>query len=192
MKVYFTSEPNRARQCTVDWISPVLDPATHAVKIRGLIDNSDGRLLSDMYGTMSITVSDGKNSLLLTPDAIVHEHNEAHPERENQAFVFVQVGKALGKAQYRKTPVTVVPLQAGFGVSQPSASASRVASSTESQTRPSVLVCISQGIHAGDSVVVSGTEGLSNEMTELANTRQGSIPPAGASGSSQASLSMKQ
>ena len=191
MKVYFTSEPDRARQCTVDWISPVLDPATHAVKIRGVIDNSDGHLLSDMYGTMSITVSDGKNSLLLPADAILHERNEAHPEKENEAFVFVEVGISSGKTQYRRTPVTVLPLQAGFGVSQPSASASSAAKNEGSQTQPSNLVCIPQGIHAGDRVVVSGCDGLFNEMKLLASAQQGNGQPVGA-GSPQASLSMKQ
>jgi len=190
IKVYFTSEPDRARQCTVDWISPVLDPTTHAIKIRGLIDNSDGHLLSDMYGTMTITVSDGKNSLLLPASAIVHEQNEAQPEKENQAFVFVEVGSASGKTQYRKTPVTVEPLEVGFGASQAAASVSSAARNTGSQTRPSGLVRIAEGVHAGERVVVSGTEGLFNEMQEQANAQQGVVSPAGVS-DSQASLTVK-
>jgi len=175
IKVYFASEWRDAkpyRECKVDWISPVLDPTTHAVKIRGLIDNSDGRLLSDMYGTMIITVSEGKNSLLLPADAIVHEENIAHPERENEAFVFVEAASGMGKAEFRKTPVKVEPLEVGFGASQASASAGSAARNTGNQAQPSGLVRIAEGVRPGDMVVVSGTVGLLNEMKEQANSKQ--------------------
>lgn len=162
MKVYFTSEPDRARECMVDWISPVLDPNTHSIKIRGLLNNTDGHLLSDMYGTMMITVSDGKNSMIIPADAVVREDEEA--------FVFVQAGQGGGKVLFRRTPVKLEPVDVGFGAAETASAAAGSASrNTGSQAKSSGVMRIAEGLKPGDLIVVNGSVGLFNEMKEQSN-----------------------
>lgn len=156
MKVYFTSEPTRARDCAVDWISPVLDPNTHSVKIRGLINNSDGHLLSDMHGTMVITTGDGKNSLVVPADTVVNAGNEA--------YVFVELGSAGGKTQFRRTPVQISAVDAGFGTADSEVTWLPVADSKTGA--PQVMVRISRGLESGQVIVKSGALGLFNEMPQ--------------------------
>jgi membrane fusion protein, heavy metal efflux system len=164
MKVYFTSEPDRGRDCTVDWISPVLDPVTHSIKIRGIIDNSDGHLLSDMYGTMIITVSDGKNSLIIPADAVIRQ--------DEDAYVFVQASQGGGKTQFRRTPVKLEPVDVGFGAAETASAAAGSASrNTGGQGKSSGVMRIADGLKAGDLIVVNGGVGLFNEMKEQANLR---------------------
>jgi cobalt-zinc-cadmium efflux system membrane fusion protein len=159
MKVYFTSEPTRARDCTINWISPVLDPNTHSIKIRGVLDNSDGRLLSDMYGTMLVTIDSGLNSIVVPSDAVVRVGNEA--------FVFVQIGSADGKTQFRKTPVTVESVGVGFGTID--AAAVGPAAQTDAGNGSVVQVRITSGLSPGQTIVKSGTLGLFNEMAQHSN-----------------------
>jgi hypothetical protein len=162
MKLYFTSEPTRARECTVDWISPVLDPNTHSIKIRGILDNSDGRLLSDMYGTMLVTLDAGLNSIVVPSDAVVRVGNKA--------FVFVQVGSAGGKTQFLKTPVTVESVGVGLGTMDTAVDAAVVGApaATASGSSP-ILVRITRGVTAGQTIVKSGALGLFNEMAQHGN-----------------------
>jgi membrane fusion protein, heavy metal efflux system len=162
MNVYFTSEPDRARQCTVDWISPVLDPNTHSIKIRGILDNRDGHLLSDMYGTMIITVGDGKNSMIIPADAVVRE--------DEDAYVFVKAGQGNGKVLFRRTPVKLEPVDVGFGSAETASAAAGSASrNTGSQTKSPGIVRIAEGLKPGDQIVINGGVGLFNEMKEQAN-----------------------
>lgn len=162
MKIYFTSEPTRGRDCTVDWISPVLDPNTHAVKIRGMVQNADGHLLSDMYGTMFITVNDGNNSLVIPADAVVRE--------DENAYVFVQTRQSNGKTTFRRAPVILEPLEVGFGASTASAAAGSAARNT-GEEKSSGLVRVASGLKVGDLIVTDGGVGLYNEMKEQAETQ---------------------
>ena len=166
MKVYFTSEPDRARECNVDWISPVLDPNTHSIKIRGLLDNADGHLLSDMYGTMVLTVAEGKGSLIIPADAVVRQ--------DEDAWVFVQVGRNGSATTFRRTPVKLEPVDVGFGASQQvaSAAAGSAARTTGTQGQSPGSVRVTEGLKSGDLIVVSGGVGLFNEMKEQANVQQ--------------------
>jgi multidrug efflux pump subunit AcrA (membrane-fusion protein) len=172
-KVYFTSEPDRARESKIDWISPVLDPNTHSVKLRGLLDNSDGHILSDMYGTMVVTVDDGKNSIVLPATAVQRV--------EDNAFVFVQVGQKGNATVFRRTPVKVEPVDVGFGAADAaSAAAGSAARNTGNADESSGSVRVADGLHPNDLIVVSGGVGLLNEMKEQEHAQQtsaGGSPP---------------
>ena len=170
MKVYFTSEPDRARDCKVDWISPVLDPNTHSIKIRGLVDNRDGNLLSDMYGNMVLTVAEGKQSIIIPADAVVRQ--------DEDAWVFVQNGQGSGTVTFRRTPVKLQPVDVGFGTSQQvaSAAAGSAARTAGTQEHPSGSVRVAAGLKSGDLIVVSGGVGLFNEMKEQGNVQQVQAP----------------
>lgn len=169
VKAVFTSEPDRVRKCHIEWISPVLDPNTHSVKIRCQLDNADGHLLSDMYGTMVVTVDEGKNSIVVTSDAVVRQ--------DDKSFVFVQVGHAGNKTRYRRTPVNVEPVDVGFGASDTSSAAVGSAARNASQQQAGALqpqtgsLRIVEGLKAGDVIVINGGVGLFNEMQEQANAQ---------------------
>ena len=107
VKVFFTSEPDRARDCRIEWISPSLDPNTHSIRVRARLDNTDGHLLADMYGTMVVTIQEGKNSIVVPSDAVVRKRADA--------FVFVQSGSTGGITSYQRRAVKVEPVDAGFG-----------------------------------------------------------------------------
>jgi membrane fusion protein, heavy metal efflux system len=164
-KVFFTSEPDRGRESKIDWISPVLDPNTHSIKLRGLLDNSDGHILSDMYGTMVVTVDDGKNSIVVPATAV-------QSDQEN-AFVFVQVGQKGNAIVFKRTPVKVEPVDVGFGAADAaSAAAGSAARNTGDSDPSSGSVRIVGGLSPGDLIVTSGGVGLLNEMKEQENEQQ--------------------
>jgi membrane fusion protein, heavy metal efflux system len=164
-KVFFTSEPDRARESKIDWISPVLDPNTHSIKLRGLLDNSDGHILSDMYGTMVVTVDDGKNSIVVPATAV-------QQDGEN-AYVFVQIGRKDNASVFRRTPVKVEPVDVGFGSADAAAAAAGSASRNTGNSEPSSgSVRIVDGLHPDDLIVTSGGVGLLNEMKEQENEQQ--------------------
>jgi cobalt-zinc-cadmium efflux system membrane fusion protein len=160
IKIVFTSDPEHPRQCKVDWISPVLDPNTHSIRIRGLLDNKDGHLLADMYGTMLVTVDTGKNSMLVPADCVIRKGDDA--------YVFVALGSKEGKSSYKRVKVMIEPVDVGFGVSDSAAAAisaggdsSRTGASDA--TRPLRIV---GGIKPGDVIVSSGALGLFTEIEQ--------------------------
>jgi cobalt-zinc-cadmium efflux system membrane fusion protein len=160
IKVIFTSDPEHPRGCKIDWISPVLDPNTHSIRIHGIIDNKDGRLLADMYGTMIVTVDTGKNAIVLPADCVIRKGDDA--------YVFVQAAHASGKTSYRLTKVMIEPVDVGFGVSDSAAtaiSAGRDSSRSESGNlgRPLRVVA---GLHVGEVVVSGGSLGLYTEVEQ--------------------------
>lgn len=162
MKVVFPSEPDRPRECKIEWISPVLDPSTHAVHVQGVLDNADGHILSDMYGTIWVTIGDGKDSIIVPADAVVREGDDA--------FAFVETGRSASSIQYRLTPVKTDAVDVGFGAS-PTASAamSSAAPTTGGRDTASASLRITDGLHSGDMIITSGALGLYNEMKLQAN-----------------------
>jgi cobalt-zinc-cadmium efflux system membrane fusion protein len=73
MAVRLAAFPERSIECSVDAISPALDAATRCIRIRGQIDNADKSLLADMYGTLSVTVDEGRGSIVVPAEAVVHK-----------------------------------------------------------------------------------------------------------------------
>lgn len=171
MKIFFTSEPTRAREAKIDWISPTLDPNTHSVRIRGMLDNSDGHLLSDMYGTMIVTVADGKNSIVVPASSVVRDGTDS--------FIFVQLARSGGKTKYRRTPVKIDSVDVGFGASD-AASAAAIGSAARNAggDKEPGLVRIVEGLKPGDMIVTSGGLGFFNEMIEQAKSQSPQEAPA--------------
>jgi multidrug efflux pump subunit AcrA (membrane-fusion protein) len=101
MRVRLTAFPSLALECTVDLISPQLDVATRSVRIRGMIDNRDRRLLADMYGTLFVMIDEGKNSIIVPAEAVVR--------KLQSSFSFVRTKPpSEGKAgTFEKREVTV-------------------------------------------------------------------------------------
>lgn len=158
MKIFFTSEPDRARECKIDWISPVIDPNTHSVRIRGLLENKDGHLLSDMYGTLIVTVNDGTDSLIVPADAVVRE--------DEKAFIFVRTADADGKKQFRRTLVKIAPISVGFGASEGTSAAAMAAVRGMGPEPQTASLRILEGLKPGEVIVVTGALGLFNELQQ--------------------------
>jgi len=164
MKVYFTSEPDRARECKIEWISPVLDPNTHSVHVQGVLDNADRQLLSDMYCTIVVTIGEGKDSIIVPADAVVRE--------ESKAYVFIQTGADGSKPKLRITPAQIEPVDVGFGTSASAFASAAIGSAiptTGGVDTISGSIRITDGVHPGDLIVTRGALGLYNEMKEQAN-----------------------
>ena len=161
VKAIFTSEPDHPLACKIDWISPVLDPNTHSIRIRGVIDNKAGRLLADMYGTLLVTVDSGKNAVVVPAECVVREGIRAY------AFVQPQPGGG-NTVRFKRVAVEVAPVDVGFGTSD---SATAATSSTidsragapGAEDRP---VRIVSGIQPGQTIVRSGALGLFNELQQ--------------------------
>jgi cobalt-zinc-cadmium efflux system membrane fusion protein len=165
VKAVFTSDPDHPRECKIDWISPVLDPNTHSIKVRGLVDNADGRLLADMYGTLSVTIDAGKNSVVVAADCVIR--------RGTAGFVFVREDSGNNSIHYRKTPVKVEPVDVGFGVSDSAAAATSAGGDSNGHTNsngtpPSQPLRIVDGLKPGQVIVRNGALGLFNFMEQAA------------------------
>ncbi|HLY11100.1 MAG TPA: efflux RND transporter periplasmic adaptor subunit [Planctomycetota bacterium] len=101
IRIRIAAFPSLPVECTVDFISPQLDAATRSIRIRGTIDNRDRRLLADMYGTLLVTVDEGKNSIIVPAEAVVRKLQSSY------AFVRTK-GPSEGKAgSFEKREVVV-------------------------------------------------------------------------------------
>jgi cobalt-zinc-cadmium efflux system membrane fusion protein len=174
MTVIVASHPDEPRECTVEWVSPVLDANTRSIRIRGSLDNRDGRLLADMYCTILLQIEDPKDSILLPSDAVVR--------REDAAFVFVRTTAAAdGSATYERRAVKVEPVGSGIGfestpvaaaATAPAATADAARSVEGRRARPPEVFRVLEGLSAtgGDVVVIRGALGLTSEMEQHAGS----------------------
>jgi membrane fusion protein, heavy metal efflux system len=88
-------------ECALEAISPQLDGATRSIRIRGRIDNRDRGLLADMYGTLLVTVDEGRGSIVVPMDAVVH--------KLQSSFAFVRTASSSpgGAFTFEKREVAV-------------------------------------------------------------------------------------
>jgi len=73
VNVRIAAFPSLPVECTIDFISPQLDVTTRSIRVRGTIDNRERRLLADMYGTLIVTVDEGKDSIIVPAEAVVRK-----------------------------------------------------------------------------------------------------------------------
>jgi cobalt-zinc-cadmium efflux system membrane fusion protein len=177
MKVIVASHPDEPRECTVEWVSPVLDANTRSIRIRGSLDNRDGRLLADMYCTILLQIEEPKDSILVPNDAVVR--------KEDAAFVFVRTQVAKdGEATYERRAVKVEPVGSGIGFESVGSAAATVPSmvpkegradaaadgqrSIEGRRVRSELFRVMDGLAGGgdDVIVTRGALGLASEMEQ--------------------------
>ena len=161
VKAIFTSEPDHPLECKIDWISPVLDPNTHSIRIRGVLDNKSGRLLADMYGTLLVTVDSGKNAVVVPAECIVRQGTDS--------FAFIEESPGGETLRFKRVQVQVEPVDVGFGTSESAAAATSStmdrgrSGSPAGEDRP---VRIISGIQPGQNIVRSGALGLFNELQQ--------------------------
>jgi RND family efflux transporter MFP subunit len=119
----------------IDLVGPALDPVTRGIRVRGTIENPDGKLLKDMYADLTVVVGEDPNALTAPAESVVRGSDGA------EAYVFVRrPGGEPGKGEgYQLRPVRVEELE-------------------DSRVR------ILSGVAAGESVVTSGAAALYDEM----------------------------
>jgi cobalt-zinc-cadmium efflux system membrane fusion protein len=101
MKIVLAAYPDLPLESSIDLISPQLDAATRSIRVRGRIPNADRRLLADMYGTLRVTIDEGKGSILVPTDAVV--------QKLENAYVFVRKSSGQdGSALFEKREVQVM------------------------------------------------------------------------------------
>lgn len=168
MKVIVASHPDEPRECVIEWISPVLDSNTRSIRVRGSLDNHEGRLMADMYSTLIVTVDDQSDSILLPTEAVIR--------KGDRSYAFVLSSDQLGTATYQRRLIRVESLGSGIGfeVGDITTSGTRPAvesvDSKNSETRSALpeLLRVTEGIKPGDIVVTRGGLGLLNEMEQQA------------------------
>lgn len=62
---------------TIDWISGEADHKTRTIRARAVLNSSDGRLRSNMFGTGKIVLREEKNAVIV-PDSAVHWEGCCH------------------------------------------------------------------------------------------------------------------
>jgi cobalt-zinc-cadmium efflux system membrane fusion protein len=102
MKISLAAYPEAPLDSVVDFVSPEIDVATRSIMIRGKIDNSDGKILADMFGTLLVTVEEGKGSFIVPSRAVVRDL------KTEKSYLFIRQGpETAGAATYERIPVEV-------------------------------------------------------------------------------------
>ncbi len=167
MNVIVVSHPDEPRECTVEWVSPVLDSTTRSIRIRGSLDNRDGRLLAEMYCSIILQIEGPTDSIILPSDAVVR--------KEDTAFVFVRVASTQGAATYQRRPVKVEPVASGIGfettpTTAPStpagADAPEAARGVDGRRSKAEVVRVIEGVGPGETIVTRNALGLFQEMED--------------------------
>jgi membrane fusion protein, heavy metal efflux system len=73
VEVRVAAYPDRRFSAKIAWVAPMLDPATHRLPVRAVIDNRDGTLKPLMFASFSIAVSDAASSPAVPKNAVVYE-----------------------------------------------------------------------------------------------------------------------
>ena len=87
--VHVAAYPGRKFGAKIAWVAPGLDPATHRLPVRAVVDNRDGTLKPLMFARFSIAVSDSASGPAVPKTAIVHEGDSTRVwvARDDQTIV---------------------------------------------------------------------------------------------------------
>jgi cobalt-zinc-cadmium efflux system membrane fusion protein len=135
MAVAIAAFPGRTYETAIDMIAPSLDPTTRGIRVRGKIDNSDGKILKDMYSNLKVKIAEDPGALAAPSEAIVRGL------QTDEAYVFVRKSGPgeMGPSTYERRPVRVQMLEGS-------------------------RVRFLDGVKAGEAVVVNGAGTLFDEM----------------------------
>jgi len=102
LEVRVAAFPGEAFTAKVSYISPAVDPTTHRVAVRGVINNRGQRLKPEMFASFRITTNSTVESLAVPLTAVVHQGSKAN------------VWVAQGNNQFVKREVTLGLNQNGY------------------------------------------------------------------------------
>jgi cobalt-zinc-cadmium efflux system membrane fusion protein len=78
VEVHVLAYPDRAFTARVIYVAPMIDPSTHRLAVRAVIDNADGALKPEMFAYFRIVTSEGAQSPGMPEGAVVYEGASAH------------------------------------------------------------------------------------------------------------------
>jgi cobalt-zinc-cadmium efflux system membrane fusion protein len=70
--------PDRTFTAHVIYVAPTIDPNTHRLTVRAVIDNADGALKPEMFASFRILTSEGTQAPAVPASAVVYEGDSAH------------------------------------------------------------------------------------------------------------------
>jgi len=78
VEVSVLAYPDRRFAARVVYVAPTIDPNTHRLTVRAMIDNSDDALKPEMFATFRILTSEGTQAPAVPASAVVYEGDSAH------------------------------------------------------------------------------------------------------------------
>jgi cobalt-zinc-cadmium efflux system membrane fusion protein len=125
----------KAYGTVIDLVAPALDPATRGIRVRGTIDNPDGKILNAMYADLTVIVGEDPDALTAPAESVVRGIDGA------ETYLFVRRPGTVpgGGEAYELRPVRVEDLE-------------------DSRVR------LLSGVQAGESIVTTGAAALYDEM----------------------------
>ena len=78
VEVHVLAYPDRTFTARVIYVAPTIDPNTHRLTVRAVIDNADSALKPEMFANFRIVTSEGAESPAVPESAVVYEGASAH------------------------------------------------------------------------------------------------------------------
>jgi cobalt-zinc-cadmium efflux system membrane fusion protein len=78
LEVHVLAYPQRVFRARLSYVAALIDPSTHRLAVRAVIDNADGALKAEMFATFRIRTSEANASLAIDQAAVVYEGQNAH------------------------------------------------------------------------------------------------------------------
>jgi cobalt-zinc-cadmium efflux system membrane fusion protein len=105
VNVNVLSYPNETFTGVVEWISGALDPISRTAKVRCSVDNAQGKLRPEMFGTALVSVD---------PDKKLAVKRSALLLLGEQPVVFTQIGTTpSGQLRFERRPIAVDEMSDG-------------------------------------------------------------------------------
>ncbi len=70
--------PGRPFHARLDYVAPAIDPASHRLTVRALIDNADGALKPEMLATLRVEAGEATTSPAVPAGAVIYDGERAH------------------------------------------------------------------------------------------------------------------
>jgi cobalt-zinc-cadmium efflux system membrane fusion protein len=78
VEVQVPAWPGRTFTSRLDYVAPAIDPATHRLTVRAVINNADGALRPEMLATLRIKASEANTVPAVPATAVVYEGAHGH------------------------------------------------------------------------------------------------------------------
>jgi cobalt-zinc-cadmium efflux system membrane fusion protein len=78
VEVNVLAYPDRTFRARVVYVAPTIDPTTHRLSVRAVIDNTDGALKPEMFASFRIVTGEGAQAPAVPASAVVYEGDSAH------------------------------------------------------------------------------------------------------------------
>jgi cobalt-zinc-cadmium efflux system membrane fusion protein len=77
IEVRVPANPDRVFTATLSWVGPAVDPNTHRLPVRAVLDNSDGALKPMMFATFTIVTGEPVTAPAVPQSAVIYEGENA-------------------------------------------------------------------------------------------------------------------